>query len=82
MSLYEEYYLQYKEAINLSLAGAMARNEKHDLVVKPEIWIGMKFMSDRGVKPWDKEKFADLLREIYEKEDYKMLDCINAAMCL
>lgn len=55
--LLEQYKSEYKAAI---LAGTVKKNKKTGYVLRPELWITIKYMDDHNVRPWDPE-FSDFI---------------------
>lgn len=73
MTLYEDYYTQYRAAVSRDVA----KGKKTDYVVRDFMWITMKFLSDRNVEPWENEKMAAVLDELQAKGENKMLECME-----
>lgn len=76
MTLYEEYYIKYREAVNLS----KAQNPGHNLEVLPQVWITFKYLQDVNVEPWEREKMEILFTELYKNDEGKLADCLIAGI--
>ena len=72
MDLYDKYYRMFKDTIE-----EKKKNEEFDYVVKDYIWITMKFLEDRSVEPWETDKMMDLVSELLETNNNKMLETIE-----
>lgn len=72
MDLYDKYYRMFKDTIE-----EKKKNEEFDYVVKDYIWITMKFLEDRNIEPWETDKMMDLVSELLETNNNKMLETIE-----
>ena len=72
MDLYDKYYKMFKDTIE-----EKKKNEEFDYVVKDYIWITMKFLEDRNIEPWETDKMMDLVSELLETNNNKMLETIE-----
>lgn len=77
MKIYDEYYVRYREAVNLALA---KKGGKVDLEIRPEIWITFQFLKDRNVEPWEHDKLEILLNELNEKKEDEMIETLLKGM--
>lgn len=73
MTLYEEYYVRYRETTNKAI---YVDKQPADCVVKDYIWITMSFLTDRNIQPWEQEKMQALFKELQEQKEYKLIDAI------
>lgn len=71
-SLYDEYYLQYRAAIDKDIAAG----KKVDYIVKDYMWITMKLFEDRKLDPQNSKKMQELIEELGEKKEEKLLEAI------
>ena len=72
MDLYDKYYKMFKDTIE-----EKKKNEEFDYVVRDYIWITMKFLEDRNIEPWETDKMMDLVSELLETNNNKMLETIE-----
>ena len=72
MDLYDKYYKMFKDMIE-----EKKKKEEFDYVVKDYIWITMKFLEDRNIEPWETDKMMDLVSELLETNNNKMLETIE-----
>lgn len=77
MTIYDEYYVRYREAINLDLA---KKGGKADMELRPEIWITFQFLKDRNVEPWEIDKLTALFAELEEQKEDKMLEMLTKGL--
>ncbi len=48
--LLEQYQAEYNSAI---CADIVKKDKKPNYIVKPEVWITFKYMTDNNINPWD-----------------------------
>ena len=72
MDLYDKYYEMYTNMIE-----EKKKTEKVDYVIKDYIWITMKFLEDRNIEPWETDKMFELVYELLETNNKKMLEAIR-----
>ena len=72
MDLYDKYYKMFKDMIE-----EKKKNEEFDYVVRDYIWITMRFLEDRNIEPWETDKMMDLVSELLETNNNKMLETIE-----
>lgn len=72
MDLYDKYYKIFRDTI-----AEKKKKEEFDYVARDYIWITMKFLEDRNVEPWETDKIMDLISELLESNNKKMIEAIE-----
>lgn len=72
MDLYDKYYKMY-----INMIDERKKTENVDYVIKDYIWITMKFLEDRNIQPWENDKMINLVSELLETNNNKMLETIE-----
>lgn len=72
MDLYDKYYKMY-----INMIDERKKTENVDYVIKDYIWITMKFLEDRNIQPWENDKMINLVSELLETNNNKILETIE-----
>lgn len=68
MSLYEEYYIKYREVVNQG----MAKGE--NLAIDKRLWIAIRFLEDKNIKAGEVEKLQAVCDELTKANEVEMLE--------
>lgn len=76
MNLYEKYSKEYCNIIEKEKKSG----KQVDYIVKDYYWITMKFLQDNSVEPWETEKLMELLYELIQMKELKMIETIEKTL--
>lgn len=70
--IYDDYYAEYAKIVEKQL-----KDSPNNMSVKPGIWVAMRFLQDRQVEPWERDKMQDLLLELEQQKEYDLINAIS-----
>ena len=68
MSLYEEYYIRYREVVNQGMA------KGDNLTIDKRLWIAMRFLEDKQIMPGEVDKLQAVCDEPTKANEVEMLE--------
>lgn len=77
--LYTKYREQYQLAISNLPREDGTLKPQNPYLIKPEIWITMKYLEDNDCNPWD-ERFKELVEELKVMGEQDLLAAIATTL--
>ena len=68
MSLYEEYYIRYREVVNQGMA------KGDNLAIDKRLWTAMRFLEDKQIMPGEVDKLQSACEELEATNETEMLE--------